>query len=442
MFWDGTKWIDPTQQSDPQPAKRPGRRFRDWAATGVMGLLLIALVIPVVGASAGNAATKLTDSWSSGFTVRAYSDKNVRVKYDGRWTRRFHADYAGDLASASDDRGATASFTFTGSGIAWVGPTGPTRGRARVFIDGKLVKTVNTHARRFHASNVLFKKTFVESSRHTLKIEVVGTSGHPTVAIDQFLVRGTEKAVDLTQRGPKPRKTPRPTPTPPPAAKPAPTATPTATPTAVPTAPPAAPTATPTGAPTATPTAVPTATPTATPTAAPTPTRTPTPTPTPTAAPTATPTPAPPAGSHTVPASIDATCGSNVSAALNSWIAGRPNGSTLVFPSGSCYQLGGDAGLNLKGRDGLTLVGTGWTLHLRTTGVEQLLIGLLPAGQRPHHDPWLHGRRRQHRDRHDWRRVGHRRAHQWRRRQGRFELRRVRRRHLGPPAWLRGHHQF
>ena len=70
----------------------------------------------------------------------------------------------------------------------------------------------------------------------------------------------------------------------------------------------------------------------------------------------------------TVPASIDATCATNASPALNAWIAAQPNGSTLVFPAGSCYQLGGDAGLNLAGRTGLTLVGTGSTLQLRTSG--------------------------------------------------------------------------
>jgi hypothetical protein len=70
-----------------------------------------------------------------------------------------------------------------------------------------------------------------------------------------------------------------------------------------------------------------------------------------------------------VPASIDATCSTEVSTALNGWIAKQPNGSTLVFPSGSCYRLGGDAGLNLASRTGLTLAGTGSTLQLRTTGV-------------------------------------------------------------------------
>jgi cold shock CspA family protein len=95
-------------------------------------------------------------------------------------------------------------------------------------------------------------------------------------------------------------------------------------------------------------------------------TRTPAPTPRRTRA-TARPTPRPVAGIR-VPASIDARCSSNVSPELNAWIADRPNGSTLVFPPGSCYRLGGDAGLNLKGRKGLTLIGTGTTLQLRTTG--------------------------------------------------------------------------
>ena len=62
------------------------------------------------------------------------------------------------------------------------------------------------------------------------------------------------------------------------------------------------------------------------------------------APPTAAP-PAPVGGANTVPATIDATCASSVSSALNAWIASRPDGSTLTFPSGSCYKLGGDEGI-------------------------------------------------------------------------------------------------
>ena len=71
----------------------------------------------------------------------------------------------------------------------------------------------------------------------------------------------------------------------------------------------------------------------------------------------------------TVPATIDATGATGVSAALNAWIKSQPDGSTLIFPSGATYRLDGDAGINLTGRKRLTLVGTGCTLLARTTGV-------------------------------------------------------------------------
>jgi hypothetical protein len=69
-----------------------------------------------------------------------------------------------------------------------------------------------------------------------------------------------------------------------------------------------------------------------------------------------------------VPRSIDATCSEGVSHQLNTWIAERPDGSTLRFPDGSCYLLTGDEGLRLVDRSGITLDGTGSTLLLRTTG--------------------------------------------------------------------------
>ena len=77
-----------------------------------------------------------------------------------------------------------------------------------------------------------------------------------------------------------------------------------------------------------------------------------------------------------MPATINATCASNASPALNAWIASRPDGSTLTFPAGSCYRLGGDQGVIIKGRNRLTLVGTGSTLQLRTTGASNFSTGL------------------------------------------------------------------
>ena len=87
-------------------------------------------------------------------------------------------------------RGSSASFTFTGRTISWYGPTGPTRGKAQVKIDGRVVATVDLHASAFHAKELIYSKRFASSGRHTITIVALGTSGRPYVAIDAFVVRG------------------------------------------------------------------------------------------------------------------------------------------------------------------------------------------------------------------------------------------------------------
>lgn len=73
------------------------------------------------------------------------------------------------------------------------------------------------------------------------------------------------------------------------------------------------------------------------------------------------PTPLPvPSGSIALPASIDATGSSDVSGALNSFIAGVPDGSTIAFRAGGTYRLG--SALKFAHRHGLTLLGNGATL--------------------------------------------------------------------------------
>jgi len=80
------------------------------------------------------------------------------------------------------------------------------------------------------------------------------------------------------------------------------------------------------------------------------------------------PPPPPPLPGIVVPSSIDATGQTGVSTALNAWIKAQANGSVLVFPPGSVYRLDGDAGLNVAGRNHLTLEGTGSRLINKTTG--------------------------------------------------------------------------
>jgi hypothetical protein len=80
---------------------------------------------------------------------------------------------------------------------------------------------------------------------------------------------------------------------------------------------------------------------------------------TPSAAPSSSPTGVP------VPASIDATGTRDASAALISFVASVPDGSTIVFEAGGIYRM--DKGLRFSGRHNLTFEGNGATL--RSNGV-------------------------------------------------------------------------
>jgi transglycosylase-like protein len=120
--------------------------------------------------------------------LHRYSETNAAIAYVGSWRSAGHRGYAGGAARYATAAGATATFTFTGSKIIWYGPVGPTRGQAKIRIDGVYVTTVNLFRSSFVARKAVFAKGWSVAGKHTLQIEVIGTPGHPYVAIDQLAV--------------------------------------------------------------------------------------------------------------------------------------------------------------------------------------------------------------------------------------------------------------
>jgi len=149
---------------------------------------VIDLMKRVSGGVAGIVSTSSTKtsptSWIDRSDVRI-GDASTTIRYAGGWRTASYASYTGRRVTYATRAGTSASFSFTGNGIAWYGPVGPTRGKARVYIDGKAVATVDLHRDAFSARKLLFARP-LSSARHTLKI-VVLTSGKP-VAIDDLLV--------------------------------------------------------------------------------------------------------------------------------------------------------------------------------------------------------------------------------------------------------------
>ncbi|MDO8483605.1 MAG: transglycosylase family protein [Candidatus Limnocylindrales bacterium] len=117
-----------------------------------------------------------------------YSERSSTIDYSGSWRPARHGGYAGGAVRYAISAGATATITFTGSRIAWYGPVGPTRGKARISIDGVAVKTVNLKRSSFESTTILYSASWKTLGRHTLAIEVIGTPGHRLVAIDELVV--------------------------------------------------------------------------------------------------------------------------------------------------------------------------------------------------------------------------------------------------------------
>src|SRR4051794_12238901 len=130
MFWDGERWL-PSDDGRPQPAtlRRPRSRLRDWLSTAVMGLMLVALVVPVVNTSAStNSGRRLLTAWAADSQVKVYQETSSAISYRGRWQTVRYPTYLGGEARASENASDRANLKFRGAAVSWIGPIGPTRG--------------------------------------------------------------------------------------------------------------------------------------------------------------------------------------------------------------------------------------------------------------------------------------------------------------------------
>lgn len=88
--------------------------------------------------------------------------------------------------------GAKASWSFTGTSVTWWTVTGPTQGRAYVYVDGVRVKAVNNYAASQHF-HVARKVTGLAAKTHRIQVFVRGLKGAKAgkgtfVSIDGFTV--------------------------------------------------------------------------------------------------------------------------------------------------------------------------------------------------------------------------------------------------------------
>jgi hypothetical protein len=110
--------------------------------------------------------------------------------FTGRWTTVSNPAALGGTLDYSTARGASASLSDSVRTLGWVTTVGPTHGSAKVYIDGKLVKTVSTYARTTGYRRIMFVRAWFggpNDPSHTIRIVNAGTPGHSRVDVDGFI---------------------------------------------------------------------------------------------------------------------------------------------------------------------------------------------------------------------------------------------------------------
>ncbi len=174
-----------------------------WKATDTAALKEVRLTAPVTKtyapattSAAHTAKPAVTTTWSmtahdqAGNTTASSTSgtpvilqESAAVK-SGTWSTRSSTSYLGGKSYSSASKNASLTWTFTGRSAAWVVSRATTSGQAHIYVDGVKTATVDLKSSTTKYRDVIWTKTWSSSSKHTIKIVVVGTSGRPTITTD------------------------------------------------------------------------------------------------------------------------------------------------------------------------------------------------------------------------------------------------------------------
>ena len=107
-----------------------------------------------------------------------YDDTNAALGLTGTWSRV--TGQSGDFNSTettSSTLNSTATLTFSGTSVQWIGTMGPNNGKASVSIDGGAATTVDTYSSTTKRQQLIYTKTGLTNASHTIKITALGTHG-------------------------------------------------------------------------------------------------------------------------------------------------------------------------------------------------------------------------------------------------------------------------
>jgi Bacterial Ig domain len=127
-------------------------------------------------------------AWKQGprFGVKAW--QTPAFTYKKHWTIVEATSSTGTGFRYSTVKGAKATISGEGRSFAWVAPKNAKSGKAKVYVDGHYVATINLHASTSVARRVVWSITFASVGEHRVTIVNQGTHGHSRVSLDALVV--------------------------------------------------------------------------------------------------------------------------------------------------------------------------------------------------------------------------------------------------------------
>jgi hypothetical protein len=154
-------------------------------------------MVDMTGGSSGSAVPPPQSPTPSTAASRTEQD-GPGTSYTGTWYPNALSGHSAGSAVLAVEAGSQVSFTFSGTGVRWLGYSDEWSGLAKVYLDGQLRETVDTYSSPAQFQKVMFSATGLASGEHNLLIEVLGTAGSQSggawVWIDAFEVDAGESA--------------------------------------------------------------------------------------------------------------------------------------------------------------------------------------------------------------------------------------------------------
>ena len=120
---------------------------------------------------------------------RLVQNNSSSIAYAGTWKTVTSSSYSGgSVRYATQTNDETATYSFTGSSVAFITTTAKTRGIVRVYIDGQIVGLLDQYSSSTVFRKALYARSWPTSGVHSIRIENWGGSGRTRVDIDAFAV--------------------------------------------------------------------------------------------------------------------------------------------------------------------------------------------------------------------------------------------------------------